>query len=255
MRKQVLIVDNDNSQIQRITAILRETSLFLGKGIEIYAVNTLDEAQEVMDTVTVDILILDIVFKERMTQLYPGIEWAEKMRNVGKYVSLPIIFVTNITDLREYAYRELNCLGYLKRDFREEEMIRLLEKAMRHTTLRDGEKLILPKAGGIIYPIKVKDILYIEVLERVLYIYKIDGEVLEIKHKSIRDFKEEVNTPCLIQCNRSMLLNILYVAELNRRNSYVTLTKDEIQLIVGKRYLADVEKALDFKAERFKLEK
>ena len=244
MRKRVLIVDCDSRQIQRIAGVVKETALQSGKGMDIYAACTLQEAEVIMEETDIDILILDTVYKGMELEEYPGIKWARSVRDREKYIPLPIIFISSVSEPKMYAYREINCLGFLPRQFKAEQLRKVLEKAMHHITLREGDKSICVRAQGIVYPLRIKDILYVEVLNRVLYIYKIDGTVLEMSHKPLRDFQMEVNSKCLVQCNKSMLINILYVDNLDQEGEYVTLAKDDIQLLVGKKYLPAMQEAL-----------
>lgn len=251
MRKQVLIVDSDDRQIQRIAGVLKETALQSGNGIDIFAANTLEEGGEIMEEADIDVLILDTVYKGMVLEEYPGIKWAQKMRERPKYMPLPIVFVSSVLEPREYAYQEINCLGFLPRKFQTEELRRVLTKAMYHLTVREGEKSVSVRAQGIIYPIRIKDILYVEVLQRVLYIYQTNGEVLEMPHKPLRDFQMEAGSQCLIQCNKSMLLNTLYVEKLDSKEGIVLLKQDDIQLLVGKKYLPTVQKALHRRTPKY----
>lgn len=244
MRKQILIVDSDDRQIQRIAGVLKETALQSGKELDIFTVNTLDEAQEIMEEIDIDVLILDTVYKGLALDEHPGIKWAQKVRERQKYVPLPIVFVSSVEEPCVYAYREINCLGFLPRKFKREDLHRVLTKAMFHTTQREGDKNFCVRAQGMIYPIRIKDILYVEVWNRVLYIYQINGGVLEMSHKPLRDFQIEADSKCLIQCNKSMLLNTLYVEQLDSKEGRVLLKQDDIQLLVGKKYLSMVQKAL-----------
>ena len=54
-------------------------------------------------------------------------------------------------------------MGFLPRKFKGEELQPILEKAMHHSTLHEGDKSICVRAQGILYPFQIKDILYIEV--------------------------------------------------------------------------------------------
>lgn len=251
MRKQVLIVDSDDRQIQRIAGGLKETAMQSGNRMDIYTSNTLQEAGAIMDEVEIDVLILDTVYKGVDLEECPGIKWAQSVREDKKYVSLPIIFISSIMESRLCAYREINCLGFLPRKFKVEELCRVLEKAMYHRTPREAEKSFLVRAQGIIYPIKIKDILYVEVLNRVLYIYQINGEVLKMPHKPLRDFQMEADSKCLIQCNKSMLLNTLYVERLDSKEGLVLLKQDDIELPVGKKYLSLLQKALQIRTPKY----
>ena len=65
-----------------------------------------------------------------------------------------------------------------------------------------------------------------------------------MSNKPLRDFQIEADSKCLIQCNKSMLLNTLYVEQLDSKEGRVLLKQDDIQLLVGKKYLSMVQKAL-----------
>lgn len=244
MRKQILIVDSDDRQIRRIAGVVKETAVQSGNRMEIYVANTLEEAGIIIEDIDIDVLILDSVYKGMALEKYPGIMWAQKIREYEKYISLPIIFISSLSEPKMYAYREINCMGFLPRQFNGEELKRILEKAMYHSTFREGDKSICVRAQGILYPFQIKDILYVEVLNRILYIYRTNGEVLEMHHKPLRDFQAEVDSKCLIQCNKSMLINTLYVSEVNEKEGYVTLSREDVRLLVGKKYLDEVRAAM-----------
>lgn len=251
MGKQVLIVDSDDRQIQRITGVLKEMAVQSGSRMEIYAANTLEEAGVIIEETDVDVLILDSVYKGMALEEYPGIMWAQRIRECEKYISLPIVFISSVSKPKMYAYQEINCMGFLPRQFNGEELQRILEKAMHHNTLREGDKSICVRAQGILYPFQIKDILYVEVLNRILYIYRTNGEVLEMHHKPLRDFQAEVNSKCLIQCNKSMLINTRYVAEVNEKKGYVTLSRADVQLLVGKKYIDEVRAAMQRRRPKY----
>ena len=239
-----MIVDSEDRQILRIVGVLKETAIQSGKRMDIYAANTLVEAERIMEETDIDILILDCVYKEMILGEYPGIKWALRVREYEKYISLPIVFISSVLEPKLYAYREINCMGFLPRKFKGEELQPILEKAMHHSTLHEGDKSICVRAQGILYPFQIKDILYVEVLNRILYIYRTNGEVLEMHHKPLRDFQAEIASKCLIQCNKSMLVNTLYVSEVDEKEGYVTLSREDVRLLVGKKYLDEVRAAM-----------
>lgn len=251
MRKQILVVDSDDRQIQRIAGVLKETAMQTGNRMDIYVSNTLQEAEAVMEEIEIDVLILDTVYKGMILEEYPGVKWALNLREKEKYILLPIIFVSSIAEPKLEAYRDIDCLGFLPRQFNVKDLRRVLEKAMHHCTPKDSDKRFLIRAQGIIYPLQIKDILYVEVLNRVLYIYQTSGKVLEMPHKPLRDFQAEVDSKCLIQCNKSMLINTLYVLRVDEEEGYVTLAMDNIQLLVGKKYLPVLQTALKRRAPKY----
>ena len=251
MRKLVLIVESEEKQIQRIVSVIKETVIKTGKKMDIYTANTWKEAEVIIQETEIDILILDVLYKGMVLEEYPGVKWAQRLRGCEKYISLPIIFISSVEELKMYAYREINCLGFLGRQFKKEELQRILEKAIHHSTAREGERTVWIRAKGKVCPVRIRDILYVEVLDRILYIYQANGNVLEMPHKPLRDFEVEMNSKCLIQCNKSMLINTLYIKEVNEKEGTLVLADSDISLLVGKKYLPVIEKVLKRRKPRF----
>lgn len=236
MDKRVLIVDCGNKQTERIASLVLEAAAKEDKTIKLYTARNITEAERLLNDDDIDILILNAVYKKEMQEEYLGISWVEELRETDKYVLLPVIFITAAEEMREYAYKELNCLGFLPETFEEEELLRVLRKAFQYSTYRDEEKYILPRKNGMVYPIQVKNIVYVEVENRLLHIHLKDGIVIKIPHKTMQELYEEADSECLVQCNKSMLVNRAYVSEINILEQYLILKYNQEKIPIGYRY-------------------
>lgn len=245
MKKQILIVDSEDRQLHRIEKVLQDAAEEIGVKIEIHTANTIAEADLFLQEYDIDTLILDTVYRGFKFGEYQGIKWVEEIRKIDRYVLLPVIFIASVGEPREYAYTELNCLGFLPRVFDTDQLMKVLRKALYYTTYRDEENYVLPKKRGMLYPIKVKDIVYVEMADRLLHIYMLNEEMLEIPHQSMVDFAKEAESKSLVQCNKRMLVNKAYVSEVDLEKGHLLLMfkGEKQQLPIGKQYLEVVKKA------------
>lgn len=249
MKKQILIVDSDDRQINRILRVLQKAVKKWGGEAEVYKANSVSEADRLLEMADIDLLITDVVFKGFHFGEYPGIEWVAKIRSVEKYALLPIVFVASVPEPREYAYKQLNCLGFFTRAFVPEDLFSVLDRAMSYTTYRDEENKLLLRENGIYYPLHVKEIIYAETIERILYIHRINGEILQFTRKPLADLWKESHSDCLLQCNKSTLINRKFMELINEAEEYVMLTGEERKFPIGKKYMSALKASQQLKEE------
>ncbi len=252
MRKQILIVDSDKRQIKRISIILRKAVRKWGGEAEVYIATTISEADCLIRQKTMDLLVVDTVYKDSLPGEYTGVEWVKKVRGMKKYVFLPVVFVASLMEPEKYAYMELNCLGFLPRAFDSAQLLRVFEKSMYYRTYRDEENYIFFRKKGVLYPVKVKDIVYVETINRILHVYQKNKQILKIPHKPMTDILLESKADCLMQCSKNMLVNKEYVIEVNLKEDYLRLDDEERNLSIGKKYVADVNDMIASR-ERFRI--
>ena len=143
MKKQILIVDSEDRQLHRIEKVLQDAAEEIGVKIEIHTANTIAEADLFLQEYDIDTLILDTVYRGFKFGEYQGIKWVEELRKIDRYVLLPVIFIASVGEPREYAYTELNCLGFLPRVFDTDQLMKVLRKALYYTTYRDEENYVI----------------------------------------------------------------------------------------------------------------
>ena len=244
MKKQVLIIESHRKQRNRIIHEVRETASEINKKVHFCWAKNIAEAENFLRYRDVDLLILNTVYRGMPLEDVPGIRLVEKLRKVEKYVSLPVVFIYFKQEMMEYAYKELNCLGFLPQLFDDEEFRRVVKRGLHHTTRHDEEEYIYLRKQSTVYPVMVKDIVYVEIEDRLLHLYLQDGSVLEIPHVALTDFAEEVNCRCVVQCNRSMLVNANYVEKENLSKNILKLKSSDMELKIGPKYKRAVLAAL-----------
>lgn len=241
MKKNILIV-NENLQYAEK---LREMVLGMNRYLEITLIDNVKNAYEYIMNITVDMFILDTVMDAEKPGDISGIRLAEQIREIKKYVLTPIIFVTTAKDPELYAYEELNCLGYFVKPFPIERFLAKVRRGLYYRTVRNEDRTLFFRKGGIIYPIRIKEIAYIESIAHSMYIHMVDGNVVEVLYKTYSSILREADSECLLQCSRSVVLNKKYIMSLDFPNRSIVMKYDLGKIDIGSTYKKRVKEEFD----------
>ena len=123
MGNKILIIDDDHD-------ILETTGSILGyEGFEIHSADSVERGIELLEKISPDILLLDIMFPESKTR---GFEAAREIKT--RFPHLPIIVLSAIN--REYAF------DFTKEDIKADEF---LNKPVRTKTLIEHIRRLIAK--------------------------------------------------------------------------------------------------------------
>ncbi len=232
MKKAILIIEDDAEQMD----MLKQLVMAVGANTEIYTADNVTSAYRILMEKTIDVFLADIILDTAKPGDTAGIRLVEKIRKIPKYMFTPVIFITSLEDPAMYAYTDLNCMGYIEKPFAPERVVKLVIKALNYTTEREKEVSLTFRKDGILYPVKLKEIVYMESINHIMYIHLLDGSVLEIPYKTCKQVMQETDTNCLMQCSRSTLVNKEYVLSIDAPNRFLTLKDDLGMLDIGITY-------------------
>lgn len=232
MEKRVLIVEDNKVQSEMLKKIVLEVNA----NTVVYTAEDAQTAYKILLERTIDVFLIDIILDTTKPGDTSGIKLVEKIREISKYIFTPVLFVTSLEDTTNYAYTDLNCLGYLEKPFDPEAVKFLMERALNFATARNQDATFCFRKDGILYPIKVKDILYIENVNHVVTVYLVSGGTLTVPYKPCKTIIEEIDTDCLIRCSRNVIVNKDYITCVDTANRYITLKGVEGQIEIGSTY-------------------
>lgn len=233
MRKTVLIVEDDHDQSTMLKQLVRKVN----ENTEVYTVDNVTQAYRILMEKTVDVFLIDIILEPTNPGDTSGVRLVERFRQMPKYMFTPVIFVTSMEDPDMYAYKGLNCTAYLEKPYDHEQVMKTVERALNYTTDKEKDITLSFKRDGILYPVKLKNIVYMESLNHVMYIHLVNRTVLEIPYKTCRCvLKEEDTLGILIQCSRGVLVNREYVEGIDITNRFLLLKDNFGMLDVGRKY-------------------
>lgn len=217
MKKAVLIIEDDIGQANKLKRLIEEIEI----SVEIHTARSAAEGYKLLLEKTIDVFVVDIILDTSKIGDTSGIRLVEKLRSIPKYMFTPVIFVTSLEDPSMYAYTDLNCIGYIEKPFNPGRIKNLIEKSLNFTTLREKEATLTFRKDGILYPVKVKDIVYMESFHHGMIIHFLNGSVLEVPYKTCKQVLDEADSECLLQCSRNTIINKDYVFAVDIPNKFV----------------------------------
>ncbi len=117
MGNKILIIDDDNDILETTGSILAH------EGFEIHTADSVARGLELTETISPDIILLDIMFPESRTQ---GFDAAKELKR--RFPRLPIIILTAIN--REYAFdftkEDIKADEFLNKPVRTQKLIELI---------------------------------------------------------------------------------------------------------------------------------
>ncbi len=239
MKKTVLIIEDNKAQRDMLKKLVQEVSL----DTVIFTAAEVGAAYRIISERTIDVFLVDIVLNTVRPGDTSGIKFVENIRTIPKYMFTPVVFITSLEDSTKYAYTDLNCLGYVEKPFSPERVKQLVEKALHFSTDKGENATFCFRKDGILYPVKVKNILYIESRNHQIHVHVVEGGILTVPYKTCKQLLDEVDTDCLMQCSRSAIVNKDYIENIDPTNRFITLKgtaeKVEIGITFKKKILTE----------------
>lgn len=236
MEKNCLIIEDNYVQREFMKRLVQE----LSREVFVYDVDNLQEAYQILLENTIDLFIMDIVLDRNKKNDISGVKLANVVRDIPYYAFTPIIFVTSLIDPKLFAYSNLHCFCYLEKPFSQEEARSVIRDAMEYSTPKKEMSTFCLRKGGILFPIQVDDIVYIESFNRSILIYRKDGKTDKMPYMTCRQILQEAGNSSLLQCNRSVIVNKNYIWSVDRVNRYIVLRDCGKQVDIGVTYLKKV---------------
>ena len=238
MKRTVLIIEDNLTQMEMLKKLVLEVE----PDVKVYTASAPGPAYEILMEGTIDIFLVDIILDTTRPGDASGMRLVEKFRKLEKYMFTPVVFITSLEDATKYAYTDLNCLGYIEKPFAPENVKRYIKKALNFASTREKESTLYFRNDGIIYPIKVKDIIYMECQSRKVEIHLKGEPVFPVSYKTCKELLEEADSDSLLQCSRSTIINKDYVQNIDPVNRYIRMKngeKAEIGITYKKRVLKE----------------
>ena len=228
MKKTVLIIEDNKIQSE----MLKKLVLEVNADVTAYTAFEAKAAYKILMEKTVDVFLVDIILDTARLGDTSGIRLVERVRTIPKYMFTPVVFITSLEDTTKYAYTDLHCLGYVEKPFSPESVKRLVDKALFFPTSKDEEEVFCFRKDGILYPVKVKNIIYMESRNHTVSIHMVEGGTLSISYKTCKQLIDEVDSDCLMQCSRCAIVNKDYILNVDTTNRFITMkgTNDKVEI-------------------------
>lgn len=175
----------------------------------------------------------DLIFLDIEMQEIDGITLAKRIREMDNEVT--IVFLTVMED-RVYDTFGYNVFRFIKKTLDQDQIGKLFRECIQHTILVTSTYLFNLLDGVI--KVKESEIVYFERSLRKFYMHTTRGQ-----HRILIDKFEEIleiigNNKCFQMPNRSILVNMRYVDEINKNNEVIVRYSDKAEALIlsrGKR--------------------
>lgn len=232
MKKSVLIIEDSAEQRE----MLRRLVLEIDERAEVYTAADAATSYKILMERTIDVFLVDIILDTSNPIDTSGIWLVERIRKIPKYMFTPVLFITSLEDTTGYAYKDLNCLGYIEKPFSPDQVSGLLRKALYFSTMKERDATFCFRKDGILYPVKIREITYMESANRLIHIHTANGDVLTIPYTTLKEILNKMDTDCMMQCSRSLVVNKDYVENIDLPNRMITLKNSPERLEIGKTF-------------------
>lgn len=232
MQRNILIIEDNQVQLDRLSDIV----LGVNSDIRVFAVTTTEKAYQIAMENTIDCFLVDIILDTSRPGDTSGIKFVSRIRNISKYYTTPVFIITSLTDPTNYAYTNLHCLDYIEKPFDEQRIVENVRKVLQIPVARENDRYITFRKDGILYPIMCNEIVYIECKNHSIFIHMENGKTFETQYRTCQEIIEEADSSMLIQCNRSIIVNIKYIESVDLTNRYIVIREDGIRLPIGITY-------------------
>lgn len=230
--KKVLVIEDNPAQ----RMMLKKLVLEVEASAEVYTAGDTGTAYRILMERTIDVFLVDIILDTSSPADTSGIRLVKKFRELPRYMFTPVLFITSMEDCSGYAYRDLNCLGYVEKPFSPDSVRALVKKALNFSTGKPEDATLYFRMDNVLYPVKVRDIVYMESRNHVFTVHLKQGKNMEVPYKSARELLEEADTDLLLQCSRSTIVNKDCVENIDLTNRCITMKEGGAKIRIGSTY-------------------
>lgn len=152
----VLLIDDETKLLESLTRYLES------KGILVFAAKSIDIAISIMNTITPDIFIVDVMMPSQS-----GYDFIYNIKRIKRFSTIPFIFLTakGMTKDRIKGYN-LGCRAYITKPFDPEELISVIWSIVNEIKNIDSIKEIKTEINRIRFCLEKKCSIYISFTAR-----------------------------------------------------------------------------------------
>ena len=217
--------------------------------LRIFQTNNITKACEIILVNNIELMLVEDSLNKNHPNNMEGLMFIEKVREIEHYAFVPIIVISSASNMELYIYKKLHCYGFLDKSFSNESAAELIKDALRYQKRKKYKEYICLKDGGVVYPVSIREILYIEHRNRNMYIHTLSKE-LKIPYYTCKEIMNELYDCKFELCARGVLVNLNYIDALDVGNRSVILKDSYGTLVWGRTYIKSLKAAFKNKSDK-----
>lgn len=215
--KKILILEDNEAHMKALVKILSEINDIL-----IFEAYNMAEANYMLSLNIFDVFLVDIILDTKVAGDVSGIDFVNQIRDNKRYQCTPVVFITSLEDPKLMAYKELHCYNYIEKPFDPKEVVKTVKEAIEIPVPTPKREYAYFRKDGILYSVKVDEIVYIVVSRQGVEIHTIK-DCLKLSYRTISEILKNLDSADFVQCNRSMVVNKAYIQQIDLVNRYIRL--------------------------------
>lgn len=225
----ILIVDN-----------IKETYFYIGSIITKYFpdfrldyAHSYDSAIDKVSQSRFDMLILDYELDEQ-NEKRNGITLGKYISSLDGYSNIPVVFETSYPEHIFTAVNSLNCMYYLVKPFRNQDIIDMIHKTLMNVSTQI--KLTFHNSVGIQTMININDIVCIKSFHHDILLYTPACEYSFINYNLSDIITDSLYK--LIRCHKSYIINPDYIVNIDKSNRIISISLPytKLDIPIGRKY-------------------
>lgn len=226
--KHLLVVEDNPYIAEQLKQYIQK----IDSTINIFTTGYAEEAYNIAQLYPIDAFFLDIQLMD-----FSGLELAEKLRDIKGYKNTIMVFITGMVSREIEAFKQYHCYDYILKPFSEETIEKMFNEVIKECLeapqFHEAIELKI-KQKNHNYLVKQKEIVFIESLNRKLYV-NLQDKTIEFTMTSLKELKKDLS-PIFIQCHRSFIVNRYYIEYYNSLDDYLKLQHYDKLIPVGRKY-------------------
>ncbi|NOW29455.1 two-component system response regulator LytT [Clostridium saccharobutylicum] len=209
MYSVILVEDNIEER-----NILKKMLLSISEFIKIYEADSEATALNIIQNNDINMFLIDINLKQ-----YSGLDLAMKIRSISKYEFRQIIFLTTHMAYITQAFKKTHCYDYILKPYDHKEVQVMLNKLiLNESSYKDKveeKELVITLKSGIYVGIKIREIIFIEVIGKNCEVNTINGLYIA-NNMSLKKIMKLIDCDDIIQSHRSFAVNKDYISKIEK---------------------------------------
>ena len=232
----IILVEDDFMQRE----ILKTMILSIYESIKIYEADSKCDALDIIRGNDINMFLIDIGLKNSS-----GLDLAMDIRRIAKYEFSQLVFLTTHVDYMLQAFKQTHCYDYILKPYNSNSVQAVLNKLIhREIDTLNIEKddldkeLVVKIRNSVFIRVKIKDILFIEVIGRDCEVNTISG-IYTYNKISLKKILELIDSEYIVQSHKAFAINkdyIFKIEKLDPRLSTIYFNKYSKTALLGYKF-------------------
>ncbi len=221
------------------------------KGVQLYECCNLEEVNRVLSKSQIDIFVVDLHIEKGSGEI-PGLVLIDWLRKTEEYYSAYIIVISELIDKQLVIYKDYHCYKFYENPINKDEFKNdITELALRreldlvHEKIKNKDYMFVT-IDDIFYKVYYANIIMIETHSKYDIIYVRDIGELSLPKHILRQFIKNLESTEMLYCNRSEIVNMRNVVQIDRKNRMITLAECDRQVYVTDIGKKNLKKYLEY---------